>query len=436
MSAKWVRQAPGTAAVVFVHGVLSSGDDCWKNDNGAYWPSLVANSATLPELSIYVTTYRTGLDSGTFSVNNASNSLFEELKLDGVIDRSLIVFVCHSMGGLVVRRMLVGKRRYFEGKQIGLFLVASPSLGSAYANWLTPIARFFNHAQADALRMGEDNQWLSTLDEDFFNLLDELDISGRELVEDRSILRVGMVALQQIVSPLSAARFFRDPLKIGGSDHFSIAKPADTDALQHRVLMEFLRLRLAALSRHSFPGDEFAEALPVPPPHSASLAGERSGPSTIDWNDVATRANSLLARASLVDYVLAADEAALAALVASVPTGRGIGMAFVPERFKRAYIEAVAADNVSNRVANASALVRACSPQYEGKWHLVSISDGEIVQGGVAVANTVYSAFQLAGLKGPRMLAAMIVEAPLPTLLGARKEAEAMLRKLLTGGAS
>ncbi|MCU1249752.1 MAG: hypothetical protein JWQ49_2781 [Edaphobacter sp.] len=433
MCAKWVEQASGPAAVVFVHGVLSSGDDCWANVNGAYWPNLVASSA--PELSVYVTTYRTGLDSRTFSVNNASDSLFEELELDGVMQRRLIVFVCHSMGGLVVRRMLVAKRRHFVGKQIGLFLVASPSLGSIYANWLTPIARFFKHSQADTLRMGESNQWLTALDQDFFGLLDELDISGRELVEDRSILRLGMISLEQIVSPLSGERYFRDPLKIGGSDHFSIAKPADTDALQHRVLMEFLRLRVAAIPRNLIPGN----GSPNPPlPHlpEASLSPQRAVALQTNPTSVTMCAQALLRRESLVDYVLAADEEALAALVASVPPGRGIGMAFVADKFKRAYFEAVTSDSVGNRVAAASALVRACSPQFEGRWHLVSIADGEIVQEGVSAAKMVYSAFHLAGLRGPRMLAAMIVEAPLPALLGARGDAEAMLRKLLIGGAS
>ena len=434
MCARWVQQTSGPAAVVFVHGVLSSGDSCWANVNGAYWPNMVASSA--PDLSVYVTTYRTGFDSGTFSVNDASDSLFEELKLDDVSQRKLIVFVCHSMGGLVVRRMLVSKRRHFLDKQIGLFLVASPSLGSVYADWLAPIARFFKHAQAETLRMSESNQWLSSLDQDFFSLLDELDISGRELVEDRSILRMGMISLKQIVSPLSGERYFREPLKIGGSDHFTIVKPADTDALQHRVLMEFLRLRLTALPRDSFhesgaPGNS-------PPQHSseASQPGKGAGEPKTDLTNVASGAQALLRHESLVDYILAANEKELAALVANVPLGRGIGMAFVPDRFKRAYVEAVAGDSVGHRVADASALVRACFPQYEGRWHLVSIADGEIVQGGVPAAQMVYSALHLAGLKGPRMLAAMIAEAPFPALLGAQSEAEVMLRKLLEGGAS
>jgi hypothetical protein len=101
MSGKWTQQVPGPAAVVFVHGVLSSGDGCWVNVNGTNWPALDAQSAH--ELSVYVSTYRTGFDSGTFSVNDASDSVFEELQLDGLMQRKLLLFVCHSMGGLVVR---------------------------------------------------------------------------------------------------------------------------------------------------------------------------------------------------------------------------------------------------------------------------------------------------------------------------------------------
>jgi pimeloyl-ACP methyl ester carboxylesterase len=399
MAAKWVQQTSGSAVVVFVHGFLSSGEECWANANGTYWPDLVAKAT--PETSVYVTTYRTGVGSRTFSVNDVSDSLYEVLKLDGVLDRRLIVFVCHSMGGLVVRRMLVAQQKHFSDNHIGLFLVASPSLGSRYADWLSPIARFFKNSQADTLRMSETNEWLSALDQDFFNILDELDISGRELVEDLSILRAGLITLQQIVSPLSGERYFRDPLKIGGSDHFSIAKPADSEGLQHRVLMEFLRLRFAAIAQDA-------------PPGSGALLGHKS----------------------LVDYIFAANQQALAALVASVPVGPGIGRAFVPERFKRAYVGAVHAREVGERVASASSLVRKSFPEFDGSWHLVSITDAEVVEGPASAQDIAGPAFHLAGLRGPRMLAAMIAVSPFPALIGARDEAETMLRKLLVGGAS
>lgn len=433
MSIRWVQRTPGSIAIVFVHGILSSGESCWLNKNGTYWPDLLASD--LPHSNICVATYTTGIDAHSFSVNDIANSLFEELRHESVMQHGQIVFVCHSMGGLVARRMLVAKQGSFVNKQIGVFLVASPSLGSAYANWLAPIAEFLGHAQARALRMGESNEWLTTLDEDFFTLVEGFRIAGRELVEDQSIFRIGPLSLTQIVSPLSGERFFREPLRIGGTDHFSIAKPPNSEALQHKVLVEFIRSRFSSVThslrmRDSSQGGKTHEAsapysLPV---NVTTLASESvSGALSVE---------SLLARESLVDYILAANEEELAALVASVPPGRGIEMAFVPDKFKRLYAASIAGESMGGRVANASALVRACSPQFAGRYHLVTIADGEFVQAGVPTLHMVYSAFQLAGLRGPRMLAAMIVEAPLPTLIGARNEAENMLRQLLIGGAS
>ena len=41
MQGEWVRKPAGETSVVFVHGILSSGEECWRNSNGAYWPELL-----------------------------------------------------------------------------------------------------------------------------------------------------------------------------------------------------------------------------------------------------------------------------------------------------------------------------------------------------------------------------------------------------------
>src|SRR5262249_52084406 len=152
--------------VVFVHGILSSGEAAWANEHGAYWPQLLKDEESLNELGIYVYTYQTGILSGSYSLNDVVDDLKERMKLDKLFESKQIVFVCHSMGGLVVRKFLV--ERLIDLIQheieIGLFLVASPSLGSKYADWLSQLANLLGNVQVTALRFNQENTWLNDLD--------------------------------------------------------------------------------------------------------------------------------------------------------------------------------------------------------------------------------------------------------------------------------
>jgi hypothetical protein len=245
MGGEWVRQPTGSTSVVFVHGILSSGESCWRNGNGTYWPELLKNEAGLEAAGIYVYSYQTGFASGSYSLSNVVDDLKERFfNLDRVADSQKIVFVCHSMGGIVVRKLIVERLNDFLDRRIdiGLFLVASPSLGSDYANWLEPIARFAGHEQAKALRFNQDNQWLTDLDKTFMNLKESkrLTLYGKELLEDKFIT-LKFFLRSQVVAPFSGARYFGESFKVAGSDHFSIAKPENNKADQHRLLVEFIK---------------------------------------------------------------------------------------------------------------------------------------------------------------------------------------------------
>lgn len=240
----WVRQPTKGITVVFVHGFLSSSETCWTHENGAYWPNLLEKDPELVDLGIYVYNYQTSMFSGTYSLNDVIDDLKLRLKLDNVTDSQRIVFLCHSMGGIVVRMLLVKHAVELIGRnvEIGLFLVASPSLGSNYANWLSPIATFMGHKQAGVLTFGRANVSLDELDKDFWNLKESgrLNITGQELIEDKFIAFRGFWR-KQVVERFSGARYFGEPYKVPLSNHFSIAKPEDSNAVQHRLLCEFIK---------------------------------------------------------------------------------------------------------------------------------------------------------------------------------------------------
>ena len=245
MGGEWIRGPNiGVASVVFVHGILSSGETCWKHKNGIYWPDLLKNEPRCTSLGIYVYSYQTGFSNGSYSLGDVVDDLKEHIiTLDKVIDSNKIIFVCHSMGGIVVRKFLVERVQDLLDRniEVGLFLVASPSLGSKYANWLEPIAKFAGHAQAKALKFSQDNPWLNDLDKTFQNLKESgrLKVQGKELLEDKFIV-LNKLFRKQVVDSISGSRYFGESYKVPESDHFSIAKPQDKTAVQHRLLLAFI----------------------------------------------------------------------------------------------------------------------------------------------------------------------------------------------------
>ncbi|UIJ85281.1 alpha/beta hydrolase [Rhizobium leguminosarum] len=241
-----IRKANPDFMVVFIHGILSNSEIAWGEPS---WPELVEREAELANASIYVFTYRTGATSHTYGISDVADILLEHLRLNGLRDLRTLVLVCHSMGGIVARRLLVANSDEFATSKItvGLFLVASPSIGSRHANLISVLSYAFKHNQFAALRFSQSNEWLNDLNGDFKSLLAgrKLRIEGRELIEDRSIALKRWFGLwRQIVEPFSAAQYFTklgcEPLKIPGSDHFSIAKPQSREEIQHRVLMNFI----------------------------------------------------------------------------------------------------------------------------------------------------------------------------------------------------
>lgn len=243
--------AENSDCIIFIHGILSSGETAWRNENGSFWPDLLSAEPAVKNVGIYVFSYRTDLFSKMYSLKDVADSLREFFNLERLWSARRICFVCHSMGGIVARKFtLVQQSKLIRNETaVGFFLVASPSIGSRDANLFAPLARIFGNSQAEALRFSQDNVWLNELDSDFLTLKESglLKICGKELVEDEAWLPKKLIAsFRQTVEPFAAARYFGEAIKIAFSDHFSIAKPKDRDALQYKELMYFLDILFSA----------------------------------------------------------------------------------------------------------------------------------------------------------------------------------------------
>lgn len=253
----WYSATDSSTVFVFVHGIFSDSRGCWRSgDNGqrggsVYWPDLVAADPRLDGPSIYMAGFHTAADAGDYDLMHAARELLGALTVPDAdrnpppIERETIVFVCHSTGGLVTRYLLERFYYLFQDKNIGLVLIASPALGSVYANRFSGLARLFNQ------RLGLQLRWLG-------DSVRELDDRFRDLVDSRRLpVLVGVEAYEarfigprwlawmfrtlfpRVVEPLSAGRYFRAPRLLAETNHFSCVKPTSRDHPAHKLLVEF-----------------------------------------------------------------------------------------------------------------------------------------------------------------------------------------------------
>lgn len=257
----WYKNRNKDAVIVFVHGILSDSRDAWahKGNDGSivYWPKLLQNDPTFEDYSIFLGGFHTETDSRNFGMWDAATELFESLRyrqqdnIKSVLDHSSIIFVTHSTGGIVVRHMLVRNKSAFRTKKIGLLLIASPSLGSKYADLVTTVLDIVDHQMGKELR--KESGILVELDKNFFNMVSKRELPGligREAFEhyflEDSLFKYFvpdflLKYFLEEVSVNSRARYFAEPLKIPNTDHSSVVKPHSTDDhLAYKFLSNFV----------------------------------------------------------------------------------------------------------------------------------------------------------------------------------------------------
>ena len=99
---------PGSRArvIVFVHGLHGSRES-WRASNGAYWPDLVKTDPRFSYSDVEVAEYPSPASNGKMSSVQLAETLWLRLKQDHVWEHREVVFVAHSLGGILVEEMLL-----------------------------------------------------------------------------------------------------------------------------------------------------------------------------------------------------------------------------------------------------------------------------------------------------------------------------------------
>ncbi|KAK1277228.1 hypothetical protein QJS04_geneDACA017175 [Acorus gramineus] len=256
--------------IVFVHGLRGGPFKSWRiADNkssttrsglvekidqeagkqGTCWPKEWL-SADLPHVRMFSVKYKTNLtqwSGASLPLQEVSSVLLKKLVAAGIGDRP-VVFITHSMGGLIVKEMLYEARENnidnFVNNTIGVVFYSCPHFGSRLADmpWrmgyvLRPAPSIWE-LRSGSPRLVELNDFLRHLHNK--RLLEVLSFSETKVTP--IVEGYGGWAIRMEIVPIeSAYPGFGELVVLDGTDHINSCKPVNRCDPSYAETLEFLR---------------------------------------------------------------------------------------------------------------------------------------------------------------------------------------------------
>ena len=148
--------------IVFVHGIYGSPSGTWTASNGKYWPALVSKDPKFADSDVYVAGYPTPYTGNKNNVKTIAIALDQRLESAGIFSKhKQVIFVCHSLGGLIVQELILAHPSYADQISFVLFY-ATPHAGSFLAEFS---AVFEGDPLLKAMSNSGDNKYLLDLED-------------------------------------------------------------------------------------------------------------------------------------------------------------------------------------------------------------------------------------------------------------------------------
>ncbi len=216
--------------VVFVHGIGSDSTSAWTSEKtGAYWPKLLSNDLDLSSFAILTASYRSPYIKHAASIEQAAQMLGTSLSDSGAYTRfSNVIFITHSMGGLIIRRVLVNLANTGDEQAIKrvavVFFFGTPTSGAPLADlgrWISA------NPQASNLGRSDLNAFLQALDNDWENLLRRRPQRTDDRPRVLCAYELQSTGFGQIVPTLYAKTWCDEGARPFERNHFNLVKPDD-----------------------------------------------------------------------------------------------------------------------------------------------------------------------------------------------------------------
>jgi len=151
--------------IVFVHG-LHGDRETWHASNNVYWPDLIRVDPHFQHSDVFVAEYPSPSSRGQYSTTQLAQLLWQQLQDNRVWDHREVVFIAHSLGGLITEEMLL-KHPAEAAKTRFIVSYATPHQGSFVASFARlydsdPLLTDLQDSNDNSFLMDLEQHWRST----------------------------------------------------------------------------------------------------------------------------------------------------------------------------------------------------------------------------------------------------------------------------------
>lgn len=261
---------PIKADVLFIHGLLGAAFKTWRQQDinqpldvkafegeevySECWPKtwLASDCPSLRIVSVEYDTHlsdwktKCPIEDHRKSIAYRSNELLTKLRAAGVGDRPL-VWVSHSMGGLLVKKMLVDASKNPEMDKIvnntrGIIFYSVPHHGSQLAEY-SMNARYLLFPSVEVKELSTDSPALKELNDDFLSFAKDKKFPVLSFAETLPTHIGSMIKLH--VVPVDSANLGIGDLIPVEVNHLNICKPKKKDTFLYQCTVKFIQDALA-----------------------------------------------------------------------------------------------------------------------------------------------------------------------------------------------
>ena len=251
------------ADIVFVHGLGGASHTTWRHGKEGkaghfFWPEELGKD--LPDCGIWSVGYPagfTGLGKQGMIIEKRAGNVSDTLANAGLGDRP-IFFITHSMGGLVVKHLIVDSqvlpgedRKRIVGRIRGIVFCGTPHKGSAFADAARVFGVLGGGSQAHVKEMCANTEKLDLLHDKFVHWHGQQSVLIDSYAENRKLCLTRWLFSTDygvvVPRPSANAGIFDSEIHDLDDDHLTLVKPRNR---KHNVYVGVLRfIRKALFSR-------------------------------------------------------------------------------------------------------------------------------------------------------------------------------------------